>query len=69
MIVAVGAIARTVTSASANSRGAPRTSEDLPRRIRTATTTGREIGVEAMTSSGCSVFLPFNRPTAAPCLA
>jgi hypothetical protein len=62
-------IARTVARASANNRAAPRTSAAFPLRSRIATTTGREIGVEAVAISGCSVLVPFNRPTAAPCSA
>lgn len=64
-----GAIARTVARASARNRAAPRTSAALPRRIRTATSTGRTIGVEVVAISGCKVFFPLSLPTAAPCLA
>jgi hypothetical protein len=68
-IRALGAMARTVVNASARNRAAPRTSAARPLRIRIATTTGRAIGVQAVAISGCNVFLPVNRPTAAPCLA
>jgi hypothetical protein len=60
---------RAVASASANNGAAPRTSAALPLRSRIPAMTGAAIGVLMVASSGCSVLVPFSRPTAAPCLA
>jgi hypothetical protein len=59
----------TTARVSARNRAAPRTSAAFPRRSRIPATTGRAIGVETDAISGCNVFLPLCRPTAAPCLA